>query len=126
MSRVNSLGLTLDQRNNLADRYRQLLNKISCWPDELLYAIPHLHYFEDLVSHNLLSTKVLKLAAELVILLEATPSSEVTLPAEVQKRVDDISSSLVTYFEMGRYTHKLELKDIRPSTLPDDPELLGK
>lgn len=123
---THDLGLTLAERQALPERIRNLLDSTRRWPNDHFAPVPHLVNAEEAVKHNLLANQIIKLVVECVIIQEATPPADLTLPAQVAKRWEELEDLVVTYFTMRRDTHQLELRDIRPSTLPEDPELGGK
>lgn len=120
-------GLTTEQKNSLSQKYSDLLHQRDSWrrAGTSLDFWPHLHIIEEAAKHAVVSKKLIALATDLVVHMSVTPDSEVVLPHEVRKRLEDLEKQVFEYFDLSE-RHELEIRDTRPSTLPHDPELGGK
>lgn len=93
---------------------------------------PYQDHFEpftrihELAKFSIISEELIYKCCQLVLAVDRTPNTEITLPADIDKLTDEITNILIKFFELGEFTHSLEIKDIRPSTLPEDLELGGK
>lgn len=88
---------------------------------------PYIFFIEDAAKHIVVTKEIVRLVADITIELHRTPDSEVVLPERIRKILSDLDAEVLRYFDMQFSPHQvLEVRDTRPSKLPEDPELGGK